>query len=433
MRQSAAGMSRAANDRQGRDCVRILEGIRVIDVTAYAFVPAAGGVLAHWGADVIKVESPKAPDPMRFIGGSAEPGRSSPTFKHYSRGKRSVAIDLATEAGQDLLYRLAADADVFLTSYLAPTRRKLRIDVDDIRRVNPKIIYARGSGYGPKGPDADRPGFDAIAWWYRSSLGETAMKAADADWPVTMIGHGDGMSGLVLAGGICTALFHRERTGEPTVVDGSLLGTALWFNGLELIGAQGVPITGAIPGKLRSGPAERKGPGGTPPAGPATMQIYQTGDSRFVNLLFLGDDDRDFIDLAHRIDRPEWVSDPRFADARKRFAHADELRALLDAEFAARTLDEWRAILAGARGAWAAVQSREEALVDPQTEANGYMRHVDYPGGGFRLPVPAILFDEDGGAPPPAPDFAEHTDAVLSEIGCGGEEIARLRQAGVVA
>jgi len=415
--------------------VKILKGIKVIDVTAYAFVPAAGGVLAHWGADVIKVESPKAPDPMRLIGGTLEPGRSSPTFKHYSRGKRSIAIDLATAEGQDLLYRLAKDADVFLTSYLAPTRRKLKIDVEDIRKINPDIVYARGSGYGPKGPDADRPGFDAIAWWYRSSLGETAMKAADADWPVTMIGHGDGMSGLVLAGGIATALLHRERTGEAVVVDGSLMGTALWFNGLEMIGAQGVPITGVIPGKVRSGPATRKQPGGgvaTAMAGPATMQLYQTADYRFINLLFLGDDDRDFIDLCHRIGRAELVTDSRYADRQKRMTNAADLRDLLDAEFASRTLAEWRDVLATARGAWAAVQSREEALVDPQTVANGYMRDVDYPDGGFKLPIPAILFDEDGGEPSPAPDFAEHTDAILSEIGLGPAEIAQMKAQGTI-
>jgi len=416
--------------------VKILKGIKVIDVTAYAFVPAAGGVLAHWGADVVKVESPKGPDPMRLIGGSLEPGRSSPSFKHYSRGKRSIAIDLTTTEGQDLLYRLAKDADVFLTSYLAPTRRKLKIDVEDIRRVNPNIVYARGSGYGPKGPDADRPGFDAIAWWYRSSLGETAMKAADADWPVTMIGHGDGMSGLVLAGGIATALLHRERTGEAMVVDGSLLGTALWFNGLEMIGAQGVPITGAIPGKVRAGAATRKLPGaasGASVASPATMQIYQTADHRFVNLLFLGDDDRDFIDLCHRIGRPELVTDRKYADRQRRMANTADLRDLLDAEFAGRALDEWREVLANARGAWAPVQSREEALVDPQTIANGYMRHVDYPDGGFKMPIPAILFDEEGGEPPRAPDFAEHTDAILRELGLGGDEIAALKAKGAIA
>ncbi|MBU6267429.1 MAG: CoA transferase [Sphingomonadales bacterium] len=411
--------------------MEILKGIKVVDVTTYAFVPAAGGVLAHWGAEVIKVESPKAPDPMRLIGGSLEPGRSSPTFQHYSRGKKSVGLDLSTDEGRALLYRLVADADVFLTSYLAPTRRKLKIDVDDIRAINPDVIYARGSGYGPNGPDADRPGFDAIAWWYRSSLGETAMKAADADWPVTMIGHGDGMSGLVLAGGICSALFHRERTGHALTVDGSLMGTATWFNGLELIGAQGVPITGAIPGEVRRHKAERKAPGGGAVAGFATMQIYQTADFRFINLLFLGDDDRDFIDLAHRIGLPELVTDPRYATSGTRLAHSADLRATLDAVFATKPLDEWRAILATARGAWAPIQSAAEALADPQTTANGYMARIA--GGSFDLPIPAILFDEQGGTPPPAPDFAQHTDEVLAGIGVDADERARLRAAGVVA
>ena len=211
--------------------MRILEGIKVIDVTAWAFVPAAGGVMAHWGADVIKVESPGGPDPMRLMGGSLEPGCSSAMFKHYSRGKRSIAIDLATPEGQALLYKLVADADVFLTSYLAPTRRKLKIDVDDIRKVNPNIIYARGSGQGPKGPDADRPGYDQLSWWNRGSLAQTAMDLSGEAWPTAMVGHGDGMAGLAFAGGICAALLHRERTGEATVVDASLMGSAVWFNG----------------------------------------------------------------------------------------------------------------------------------------------------------------------------------------------------------
>src|SRR5205823_320895 len=132
----------------------------------------------HWGADVIKVESPTAPDPMRLLRGSLEPGRSDNSFKHYSRGKRSVAIDLASSEGQELLYKLAADADVFLTSYLPATRRKLKIDLEDIRAVNPNIIYARGSGYGPKGPEAERPGYDALSWWYRGSLGQSAMDSS---------------------------------------------------------------------------------------------------------------------------------------------------------------------------------------------------------------------------------------------------------------
>ena len=377
--------------------MNILEGIKVIDVTAYAFVPSAGGALAHWGADVIKVESPKAPDPMRLMGGSLEPGRSSNTFKHYSRGKRSIAIDLSVQEGRELLYRLVEDADVFLTSYLAPTRRKLGIDVEDIRKVNPDIIYARGSGHGPKGPDADRPGYDALSWWSRGSLNQSAMDLCGMDWPANgMVGHGDGMSGLVLAGGICAALLHRARGGPPRVVDSSLLGTAAWFNGTALIGN---PLS---LGRRPPGPAQRPPmPEGMPPEFiSATRAIYQTQDYRFVYLLFLGDDPRDYEDLCQRIGRPDLVSDPRFAGLAERRANAMELQAILDEVFASKTLAHWKEALAEARGAWTFIQTPEELPSDPQIVANGYVGHVDYPDGGLDMPAPAIMFDEDAGQPP---------------------------------
>jgi crotonobetainyl-CoA:carnitine CoA-transferase CaiB-like acyl-CoA transferase len=409
--------------------MRILAGLKVIDVTAWAFVPSAGGVLAHWGADVIKVESPHAPDPMRLLGGSLEPGRSSATFKHYSRGKRSIAINLASKKGQELIYRLAADADVFLTSYLAPTRRKLRIDVDDIRKINPKIIYARGSGHGPKGPDADRPGYDALSWWYRGSLGQTAMDLNGGAWPPYMVGHGDGISGLVFAGGICAALLHRERSGEAMVVDSSLLGTAVWFNGLAIMGTQ------FKQGQRNPGPAKRP----PPPAGvsadmiSATRSIYQTKDYRFLNLLFLGDDDRDFIDLCARVGRPELATDPRYTGAKQRMLNSSSLTTIFEEVFATKTLAEWKELLAAARGAWAPIQTPEEVHEDPQTIANGFLRRVDYPGGGLELPVPPILFDEEAGDPARAPDFAEHTDQILGELGCDTDEIRRYREAGTIA
>jgi crotonobetainyl-CoA:carnitine CoA-transferase CaiB-like acyl-CoA transferase len=161
----------------------VLAGIKVVDVSAWAFVPGAGGVLAHWGADVVKVESPHAPDPMRTAGGSLEPGRASLYFKHYSRGKRSIAIDLAREEGQEILYKLAAEADVFLTSYLPATRNKLNIDVADIKAVNPTIIYARGTGHGPRGGEAQRGGYDAATWWCRGTLAQSTMDVSGAQWP----------------------------------------------------------------------------------------------------------------------------------------------------------------------------------------------------------------------------------------------------------
>ena len=408
--------------------MEILKGIKVVDVTMWAFVPAAGGVMAHWGADVIKVENAGSPDPARTLNGSLAPGGSSDMFKHYSRGKRSIGLDLSKDEGRELLYKLCEDADVFLTSYLTPTRQRLKIDVEHIRKVNPNIIYARGSGYGPKGPEADRPGYDSIAWWYRGTLGQSAMDLNGADWPTHMIGHGDGMSGMAFAGGICAALLHRAMTGEAKVVDSSLLGTALWFNGINLMAAQ------RHPAKRNPGPVQRPPlpdivmPGLTS----ALMQIYQTSDYRYINLLFLGDDDRDFVDLMQLIDRPELASDPRFIHSPQRVENIRALVAILEEEFAKRTFEEWKALLVRARGAWGPIQSPEEAFTDPQSVANGFLPHVDYPDGGLRIPAPPILFDEEAGPAPRAPDFAEHTDEILLGMGLSAEEIGRYREMGAV-
>jgi len=406
----------------------ILKGIKVIDVTAWAFVPAAAGVMAHWGADVIKVESPNGPDPMRTIGGSLEPGRSGVGFKHYSRGKRSIGINLASPEGQALIYKLVKDADVFITSYLEPVRKKLKIDVEDIRKINPKIIYARGSGYGAKGPEYTRPGYDALSWWSRGSLSQSAMDEAEITWPMGMVGHGDGMSGLVFAGGICAALFHRERTGIAKVVDSSLMGTAVWFNGLQLMAAQSAPR------ERKFGPVARKLPPGPPTAfTAATIAHYQTKDYRFIYLVFMGDDDRDFVDICEKLGLPEIAKDSRFTDAAKRTANSRELIPIFEKAFATKTLEEWKPILLHARGAWAVVQTPDELINDPQTVANGYLRHVDYQGGGLKIPTPPIQFDEESGPTPRAPDFAEHTDKILGELGIGVDEIARYRKAGVIA
>ncbi|MGE3692521.1 MAG: CaiB/BaiF CoA transferase family protein [Novosphingobium sp.] len=408
--------------------MEILKGIKVVDLTMWAFVPSAGGVMAHWGADVIKVENPMAPDPMRTMGGTVSPGGASDQFKHYSRGKKSIALDLTKPEGRELLYRLCEDADVFLTSYLRPTRQRLGVDVEHIRKINPDIVYARGSGYGPKGPEADRPGYDSIAWWFRGSLGQSAMDGNGSPWPTHMVGHGDGISGMVFAGGICAALLHRAMTGEALVVDSSLMGTAVWFNGLAIMAA-------------RHGQSQRtfrKAERPPPPAGvPADMvsalrQIYQTKDLRFINLLFLGDDDRDFVDLMQLIDRPELASDPRFTSARLRVANSADMLAILDETFASKTLDEWKKILVKARGAWAPIQTPEEIYDDPQTIANGFLSHVDYPTGGFKIPAPPILFNEEAGQVPRAPDFAEHTDEVLRGLGLDADAIDRYREIGAV-
>jgi crotonobetainyl-CoA:carnitine CoA-transferase CaiB-like acyl-CoA transferase len=399
--------------------VRLLEGVRVIDVTMWAFVPSAGGVLAHWGADVIKIEGPGRPDPMRlYHGGSLEKGDAGWMFKHYSRGKRSIGLNLATKEGHAVLSKLVEGADVFLTSYLTETRNKLGIDVGDIRSINPNIVYVRGSGQGPRGPESERGGYDQAAWWCRGSLAHQAMTATGVEWPPGMIGHGDGMAGMTLAGGICAALLHRAMTGEACVVDGSLMGTAMWFNGPAIISAGlGRPFGGVMPQRETMHP---------------TMNMYRTKDGRFINLCMLGDFDDEWVDFCEHLGRPELATDVRFATSSARQEHAAEGVEILDAVFAERTLGEWKKALVTSIGVWAPVQTPDEMADDPQTEANGFLREVQYPSGAVRLPAPPILFDEEAGDPPRAPDYAEHTDEILAELGYDGTTIDLLRSGGTV-
>lgn len=399
--------------------MKLLDGIRVIDVSMWAFVPAAGAVLGHWGADVIKVESPRHPDPLRLLNGGRVDGEGGYLFKHYSRGKRAIAVDLGRDEGREVLYELVRGADVFLTSYLPATRRKLKFDVDDIRAVNPSIIYARGSGHGPRGPDSERGGYDAATWWCRGSLADSAMVSAGVEWPPGMVGHGDGMSGMTLAGGICAALLKRERTGQASVVDGSLMGTAIWFN---------------APAVIASGTGQRwAGTAGPRQAMHPTINTYRTGDGRFIMLLFLGDSDRDWADLCEHLGEPGLAIDGRFATSPDRYANRADAVGILDEIFGRRSLAEWKEALATASGVWAPVQQPAEMFDDPQTLANGFIRPASYPSGPIGLPAPPVLFDEDPGEPPLAPGFGEHTDGILAELGLDAPAIARLRANGVVA
>ncbi|MBJ7483149.1 CoA transferase [Brevundimonas sp.] len=155
---------------------QVMKGVRVLEVAQFTFVPAAGAVLADWGADVIKIEHPVRGDTQRgFVnmgGVKVDPLRNM-LVEHPNRGKRSVGIDISTEEGRQLIYEIAATADVFLTNYLPSVRQKLGFDVEQIRAANPNIIYARGSAYGDKGPERTAGGFDNTAFWTRGGLAYT--------------------------------------------------------------------------------------------------------------------------------------------------------------------------------------------------------------------------------------------------------------------
>jgi crotonobetainyl-CoA:carnitine CoA-transferase CaiB-like acyl-CoA transferase len=343
-------------------------------------------------------------------------------FKHYSRGKRSVAINLGSEEGRQILYQLVEGADVLLTSFLPKTRKNLKFDVDDIRAINPSIIYARATGQGPLGPDATRGGYDGATWWCRGSLAQSTMNVTGIDWPSGMIGHGDGISGLTLAGGICAALVKRQLTGEPSVVDCSLMGTAIWFNGPSIIssglGADFMAAGATAPREARH---------------PTNQSIYRTKDDRFLITSMLGDFDDEWADFCEHLDRPDLITDPRFATQADRSQNSAAAVAIFDEIFAQHTLEEWKAKLATTKGVWSAVQTPLEMFDDPQTVANGFLRPVDDLDGQLRLPIPPVLFDEEGGDPPLAPRFAQHTDEVLRALGLPQDKIDDLRSAGTIA
>jgi crotonobetainyl-CoA:carnitine CoA-transferase CaiB-like acyl-CoA transferase len=412
-----------------------MDGIRVIEVATWAFVPSAGGVLADWGADVIKIENPERPDPMRGLnpnnlarsnirarveGGSTDPSRV--IWEQCNRKKRSVGLNIATPGGYDLLVKLVETADVFLTNLLPSRRARLRVTPEDLWAVNPRLVYARGSGFGALGPDADEAGFDGTAFVARGTFAHQVTPAG-ADWPVLasgVAGIGDLPGSMMLAGGIAAGLLQRERTGSAPIVDVSLLGTAMWQM------APGIISTAMF--DMEDVPK----PPRTNAANPLTIYYRLKGD-RFVKLS-LHQSDTYYADLCRRLGVPELVDDPRFCSHALRRDNSPAFVRLMDAAFARLTAEDVRERFAGFGGAWALVQTPLEILTDPQVVANGYIRHVrSTEKGDFVVVNPPVQFDEQP-APEGAagPDHGEHTDDVLAELGLDWDTIVAHKVAGDV-
>jgi crotonobetainyl-CoA:carnitine CoA-transferase CaiB-like acyl-CoA transferase len=397
---------------------KVLEGVRVLEVAQWWFVPSAGAALADWGAEVIKVEHPVTGDPQRGLitSGLVPPGGFNFMWEQPNRGKRSIGIDLATPGGLEILYKLAEKSDVFLTSFLPDARRKLRIDVEQIRARNPKIIYARGSGQGTKGPDAGKGGYDGASFWARGALAEAFTHGAGTEVPVMQRpAFGDGIGGMTIAGGIAAALFHRERSGEPSVVDISLLATACWVLSPDITAAPFIP-------RFPTGGDRRKMPN-------PLVGNYRTGDGRWLILILL-QADRFWPELCRHLDREDLIDDPRFADAKARFENRGECVDTLDEIFASRSLDEWREKLSSMEGVWAPMQTPREIHDDPQVEANGYLPTVQgHDGEEFRLAANPVQFDETELALGPAPEHGQHTEEVLLDVlDLSWDEIAEYKQ-----
>jgi crotonobetainyl-CoA:carnitine CoA-transferase CaiB-like acyl-CoA transferase len=380
-------------------------------------------VLAEWGADVIKVVHPVYGDVMHTAHASnlaPLPDGTAFMWEIANRGKRSIGIDLAQADGLAVLHDLVRGADVFVTNFLEPARRKLRIDVDDIRAVQPDIVYARGTGHGPKGPDAAAGGFDNVSFWARTGWAHSVAHAAGGFVSQPGPGSGDLPAGFALAAGIVGALFRRERTGAPAVVDVSLMAAGIWGMSGSIVASELYDLP-FVPIRDRWEP------------GNALVGGFRTADDRYVFLSGMVHD-QGVADLFTRLGVPELIGDPRFATAEARLAHHRAFVALLDETFAGRPLAEWCAALDGMAVPWSVVQTAREVVTDPQTVANGYVQTV-VKGSGRSVPLTSspVQFDERPAALRPAPDPGQQTEEILLETGRDWEEIARLKGAGAVS
>jgi crotonobetainyl-CoA:carnitine CoA-transferase CaiB-like acyl-CoA transferase len=401
---------------------RPLEGVKVVEVAMWAFVPAAGGMLADLGAEVIKVEPPSG-DPIRALvttGYGDNPQGFVVSWENYNRGKRSITLDLRDERGVEVLYKLLETADVFLTNLLPPARRRMKIDVDTLRARFPSLIYATGSGLGQHGPEADRGGYDAITYWARSGI-SSSTTPDEADMPVGPPGpaFGDCASAAILAGGVAAAIAQRAMTGKASVVDVSLLAAGMW--------SMQRGITEATLSGAERFPRPPRGATRNPLVG-----VYKTADGRFLSLCMLQAQPYwgPFCEVAGR---PDLAGDERFATDAARARNAQACVAELDALFLSKPLAEWREILGRQDGQWDVVQHVGELKDDRQVIANRYLQPVDY-GDGRVLNMVSAPMQFDGAPLParPAPALGAHSDEILAALGYDEAQMIDLKLAGVV-
>lgn len=393
--------------------------VKVVELAVWVAGPATSGILADWGADVVKIEAPAGGDPYRAFYSAAAglPLPINPMFELDNRGKRSLVVDLADERGREIVRRALAGADVFLTNLRIGALERAGFDAARVLADHPRLVYALATGYGTEGDDRDRAAYDAGAFWGRAGVGATlAPRGGEPPFPRTAFG--DHATALALAGGVAAALFARERTGRGGLVTTSLLRTGLYIVGADTnqVLRLGIPPIqlerAAMPNPL--------------------CTFYRSADGRWIFLLGL-QADRHWPDLVRAIDRPEWLADPRFRDIGTRRAHFRELIAELDAIFATQTYAVWVERLDTAGMWWAPVQTIEEAVRDPQVAASGAFVDVPVAEGTARmLATPVDFGDHRPTATRPAPEPGEHTEEVLLELGYDWDAIVELKAARII-
>ena len=397
-----------------------MDGVKVVEMGVWIAGPAAGGILADWGADVIKIEPPGVGDPARLFQsmfGVELP--FNPIFENDNRSKRSIVLDLSKETGRGLAHELIDAADVFVTNIRMKALERLGLDPSSLRARNPRLVYAAISGYGFKGPDADRAAYDIAAFWARSGIA-ASLTSPGSPPPFQRGGMGDHNAGLAAAAAVSAALYSREKTGKGQLVSTSLLRQGIYTLSFDLsLGARlGVPVAVADRTKM----------------GNPCINNYADKDGRWFWIVGL-EAERHWPPLCRAVGHAEWIEDSRFATAADRSEHAGEIIAELDAIFATKTREQWTEIFDTEPDLWwSPVQSSEEVLADPQVLAAGGLVEVPDGDGTTLLPATPVDFEGTPWAPRAmAPAHGQHSDEILRGLGHSDEEIERLREQEVVS
>ncbi|MFT4195552.1 CaiB/BaiF CoA transferase family protein [Ottowia sp.] len=397
----------------------LFKGLKVIDCGSFIAAPVAATMLGDFGADVIKVEPPGAGDSYRTLWSAPGMPVSDQPYNWMldNRGKRSLALDLRQPEGQEVLHRLAAGADVFITNYPLTVRKKLGLDAARIRALNPRLVYASFTGYGETGAEVNKPGFDLTAYWARSGLMATVRTDANTPPARGVTGMGDHPSGTSLFAAILLGLLQRERTGQGTQVGSSLLANGLWSNGVMAQAA----LCG---GKYVPRPPRDQLPN-------ALVGYYRCGDDRWF-VLVSSNEERDWPLMAKCLEQPELIDDPRFATQADRYAHSRELIAIFDAAFASRSRDEWRRRLDEAGIVFECIAELADIPHDTQMREAGVV--VPFEDDGAPTITSPMYVEGAPKRPPRKPAaLGQHNEELLREAGYDDAAIARLRAARVVA
>ncbi len=400
-----------------------LEGIKVVDLSTWIMAPACAATLGDWGAEVIKIEDPQTGDHLRwFLMAVGIDDSEVPVslFGLDNRNKRGMAIDLNQPEGRDITYKLLKDADIFVSNLPTESLKRLELDYSRLSAINKRLIYAHASGFGDKGPDSNKPGFDATAYWARSGL--MAGLAVGEQPPVSQqyAGIGDQVSGLVLFGGVLLALYNRERTGRGQQVDLSLLGVGTWVTSCPI---QFVLSIGEEPPRWQR--EQIRNP---------LLCYYKTKDDKWLYIVCLPDEPY-WSPLCKAIGQEDLEYDPRFSTRDKRIENNVELITILDEAFRAKTRNEWGKILDEHGIVWTYIPSSfEEVTKDPQVLANDHIVEVEHPSFGQSkiVTTPIRLNKETPKIRRLAPEIGQHNEEILLELNYTWDDIVTLKDKGVI-